>query len=196
MRVVAADNSEFVCACVCCRLGLSSCLCCLMCSQNNNHGNGDKLTVFIVLLFAAEISECSLLHRVTTSQTSRLLFTAQLRPQFAYLWSESVEWCGCNISGAARLCRRQYSQYTAAARYDWREVAGMANFKMYLQFCSNRVEFFYNTQETQTQKMMQLNFDIRILWFLRIFFKFSKNVSRGLSVANLNHYGRGQTRSQ
>ena len=29
-----------------------------------------------------------------------------------------------------------------------------ANFKIYLllQFCSNRVQFFYNTQETQTQK--------------------------------------------
>jgi len=42
-----------------------------------------------------------------------------------------------------------------AARFDRREVAGMANFKMYLlrQFCSNRVEnFFYNIQETQTQK--------------------------------------------
>jgi len=41
----------------------------------------------------------------------------------------------------------------------------MANFKMYLlhQFCSNQVEFFYNTQETQTQKMMDQNFEIRIL---------------------------------
>jgi len=41
----------------------------------------------------------------------------------------------------------------------------MANFKTYLlrQFCLNRVEFFYNTQETQTQKMMDQNFEIRIL---------------------------------
>ena len=33
---------------------------------------------------------------------------------------------------------------TDAARYDRREVAGMANFKMYLlrQFCSNRVEIY------------------------------------------------------
>ena len=33
---------------------------------------------------------------------------------------------------------------TDAARFDRREVAGMANFKMYLlrQFCSNRVEIF------------------------------------------------------
>jgi len=40
-----------------------------------------------------------------------------------------------------------------------------ANFKTYLlhQFCSNRVEFFYNAQETQAQKMMDQNFEIRIL---------------------------------
>jgi len=40
-----------------------------------------------------------------------------------------------------------------------------ADFKMYLlrQFCLNRVEFFYNTQETQTQKMLEHNFEIRIL---------------------------------
>ena len=47
-------------------------------------------------------------------------------------------------------------------------IAGIAigaNFKMYLlrQFCSNRVEIFYNTHETQTQKMMDQNFEIRIL---------------------------------
>jgi len=37
-----------------------------------------------------------------------------------------------------------------------------ANFKIYLlrQFCSNRVQFFYNTQ---TQKKMDQNFEIRIL---------------------------------
>jgi len=28
------------------------------------------------------------------------------RPQFSNLWSESVEWCGRNISGSAHLCRR------------------------------------------------------------------------------------------
>jgi len=47
-------------------------------------------------------------------------------------------------------------------------IAGIsigANFKMYLlrQFCSNRVEFFCNTHKTQTQKMMDQNFEIRIL---------------------------------
>jgi len=58
-------------------------------------------------------------------------------------------------------------------------IAGIAigaNFKIYLlcQFCSNRVQFFYNTQETQTQKMMDQNFEIRILWFFENFLKFSK----------------------
>ena len=39
------------------------------------------------------------------------------------------------------------------------------NFKIYLlrQFCLNRAEFFYNTQETQTQKIMDQNVEIRIL---------------------------------
>jgi len=48
------------------------------------------------------------------------------------------------------FCRRlllhatRHAASTAAARYDRREVAGMANFKIYLlrQFCSNRVELF------------------------------------------------------
>jgi len=42
-----------------------------------------------------------------------------------------------------------------AARYDRREVAGMAYFKMYLlrQFCSNRVEFFVQyTGDTDAEK--------------------------------------------
>jgi len=41
----------------------------------------------------------------------------------------------------------------------------MANFKMYplRQFCSNRVECFLNTPETQTPKMMDQSFEIRIL---------------------------------
>ena len=58
-------------------------------------------------------------------------------------------------------------------------IAGIAigeNFKIYLlrQFCSNRVEFFYSTQETQPQKMMDQNFEIRILRFSRIFLNFQR----------------------
>ena len=83
-------------------------------------------------------------------------------------------WIRTSLSSTAAA--RRHAASTAAARYDRREVAGMANFKMYLlrQFCFNPVEFFYNTQETQMQKMMDQNFEIRILWFLRIFLKFSK----------------------
>jgi len=42
------------------------------------------------------------------------------------------------------LLQRRHAASTDAARYDRREVAGMASFKMYLlrQFCSNRVEIF------------------------------------------------------
>jgi len=73
-----------------------------------------------------------------------------------------------------------------------------ADFKMYLlrQFWSNQVEFFYNTQETQTQKndgpeFWNLNYVI-FDNFLVIF----KKASRGPSAVDLDHYGRGQTRSQ
>ena len=62
-----------------------------------------------------------------------------------------------------------------------------------LLFESSR--FFYNTQETQTQKRMDQNFEIRILLFLRIFEIFKK-ASRGSSAADLDHYGRDQTRSE
>jgi len=43
--------------------------------------------------------------------------------------------------------------------------------------------------------MMDQNFEIRILWF-EIFFKIFKKASCGPSAADLDHYGRGQTRSQ
>jgi len=45
------------------------------------------------------------------------------------------------------------------------------------------------------QKMMDQNFEIRILWFLSIFEIFKK-ASRSSSAADLDHYGRGQTRSE
>jgi len=58
-------------------------------------------------------------------------------------------------------------------------IAGIAigaNFKMYLlrQFCSNRVEFFYNTQETQKQKMIDQNFWNSNSVIFENFLKFSK----------------------
>ena len=46
-------------------------------------------------------------------------------------------WIRTSLSSTAAA--RRHAASTAAARYDRREVAGMANFKMYLlrQFCSN-----------------------------------------------------------
>jgi len=47
---------------------------------------------------------------------------------------------------------------------DRREVAGMADFKMYLllQLCSNRVDFLQYTGDT-VKKMMDQNFEIRFM---------------------------------
>ena len=70
-----------------------------------------------------------------------------------------------HISVVDCRCTAPRRQYTAAARYDRREVAGMANFKIYLlrQFCSNRVEFFLQyTGDTEAKKTDQ-NFEIQIL---------------------------------
>jgi len=53
------------------------------------------------------------------------------------------------------ICHRLplHAASTAATRYDRREVAGMANFKMYLlcQFCSNRVNFLQYTEDTDAK---------------------------------------------
>ena len=91
--------------------------------------------------------------RQTDRQTSRLVFTARLRPQFQMppvrgsvvrirgMMRTQYFWIRTSLSSTAAA--RRHAASTAAARYDRREVAGMANFKMYLrQFCSNRVEFF------------------------------------------------------
>ena len=84
----------------------------------------------------------------------------------------------CYAHAAARWCLQQ----ARGCRVHICVMATGADFKIYLphQFCSNRVKFFYNRQETQTQKTMDQNFDIRILWFLRIFWNFQKGVTRSL----------------
>jgi len=51
------------------------------------------------------------------------------------------------------------------------------------------------THETQTQKMMDQNFEIRIVIFDN-FFEIFKKASRGHSAAYVDHYGHGQTRSE
>jgi len=55
---------------------------------------------------------------------------------------------------------------------------------------------FYNTQETQMQKKWRtriLKFEFCDLWE---FFEIFEKASRGPSAADLDHYGRGQTRSE
>jgi len=66
---------------------------------------------------------------------------------------------------AARWCLRLAHSIGRGCRVHSCVMTISADFKMYLlrQFCSNRVEFFYNTQETQTQKIMDQNFEIRIV---------------------------------
>ena len=99
---------------------------------------------------------------------------ARLCPQF---WTPPVRNAPASIAaqrhaaGSIRISRGPSCCCSSAIA----GIAIRANFKIYLllQFCSNWVEFFYNTQKTQTQKMMDQNFEIRILWFLRIFLKFS-----------------------
>ena len=85
------------------------------------------------------------------------------------------------LAASTRCLRREHS-IGQGCRVHTCVMAIGADFKMYLlcQFCSNWVEFFYNTQETQTQQMMDHNFEIRILWFLRIFWNFQKGVARSL----------------
>ena len=80
-------------------------------------------------------------------------------------------------AAAARCCTLVlHSASSERIPFDWREVAGMANFKIYLlhQFCSNRVDFLYNTQETQMQKNDGPEFGNSNSVIFENFFKFSK----------------------
>jgi len=74
-------------------------------------------------------------------------------------------WIRASLSSTAAARRHAASRLTAAACYDRREVAGMANSKCisYVSFVRIESNLFYNTHETQTQKMMDQNFEIRIL---------------------------------
>ena len=62
-------------------------------------------------------------------------------------------------------------------------------------FESSRI-FFYNTQKTQTQKKWWTrSLKIEFCDFLE-YFEIFKKASRGPPAADLDHYGRGQTRSE
>ena len=100
------------------------------------------------------------------------------------------------LAASTRCLRRAHSIGRGCRVHTCVMVIG-ADFKMYLlrQFCSNRVDFFTIHRRHRRKKMMDQNFEIRILWFLRIFWN-SQKASRGHSAADLDHYDRGQTRSE
>ena len=109
--------------------------------------------------------------------TSRLVFTAWLCP--------SSERPRASIAA----CRRAAGSITISRRSSRccsNAIAGIAigvNFKIYLlhQFCSNRVQFFYNTQETQMQKNDGPEFwNSNSVIFKEFFWNFQKGVARSL----------------
>ena len=101
------------------------------------------------------------------------------------------------VLAASTRCLRRAHSIGRGCRVHTCVMAIGAGFTMYLlrQFCSNRVEFFYNTQETQTQKWWTriLKFEFCDFWE---FFEIFKKVTHCPSAADLDHYGHGQTRSQ
>jgi len=138
---------------------------------------------------------------VRDTQTSRLVFTARLRPQFRTSPFPNAPSSECprasiaarrRAAGSIRICRRGSCCCSSATA----GIAIGANFKVYLlrQFCSNRVDFSQYTGDTDAKKWWTriLKFE---LWFLRIF-DIIKKASRGPSAADLDHYGRSQTRSK
>jgi len=92
-------------------------------------------------------------------------------------WAHSIGW-GCRVH-----------TYVMAIAADFKSISSVS-------FVRIRSNFFYNTtQETQTQKNDGPEF-----WNLNCdfceFFEIFKKASHSPSVADLDHYGRGQTRSQ
>ena len=102
-------------------------------------------------------------------------------PQFG-----STEWCGATLLDL-HICHRLPPHAATPPQY-WPLDATIGGRLPEWQTskCISSVSFvpiesiFYNTQEAQTQKMMDQNFEIRILWFLRIFWNFQKGVMLSL----------------
>jgi len=100
--------------------------------------------------------------KAVSNRTRQLVFMARFRPQFRMPPVKNAhELRSLHAAGSIRISHRASCCCSSG-------IAGIAigaNFKIYLlrQFCSNRIQFFYNTQETQMQKMMDQNFEIRIL---------------------------------
>jgi len=102
------------------------------------------------------------------------------------------------VLAASTRCLRQANSIGRGCRVHTCVMAIGANFKMYLfrQFCSNWVEFFLQyTGDTDAKKWWTrlLKFEFCDFWE---FFEIFKKVSCGPSAADVDYYGRGQTRSQ
>jgi len=158
-----------------------------------------------ILHIQSTINECTTGHwtndqSLSTSgqsnlTTNQLVFTVQLRLPVPKAPGSKCPRASiaasCHATSSIRIFRRGSCCCSSAIA----GIATGANFKIYLlcQFCSNRVEFFVQyTGDTDAKKWRTriLKFEFCDSW--EIF----KKASRGPSAANLDHYGRGQTRSE
>ena len=124
----------------------------------------------------------------THMHTSRLIFTARLRAQFqmppvrnhGLMWTQhfwirtSVVDCCCTPPATPPVLPRQ--TMIGGRLPEWQTSKCISS----VSFVRIESNCFSNTQEPETQKMMDQNFEIRILWFLRIFWNFQKGVARSL----------------
>jgi len=115
----------------------------------------------------------------TTTTTSRLAITVRLRTQVRMPPVRGSAVRICEMMRTQHFWIRTSLSSTAAALHatiggrlpEWHTSKCISS----VSFVRIESNFLYNTQETQTQKkMMDQNFEIWILWFLRFFFKFSK----------------------
>ena len=119
--------------------------------------------------------------------TSRLVFTARLFPKFGMppsfdRWTPPRRRFNQNIPSSVVLLQQCHCRNHHRSKLQNLSPPSVL-------FESSRI--FYSTQETQMQKMMNQNFEIRILWFLRIFWNFRKGIARPIwtimVAAKLDH---------
>ena len=108
-----------------------------------------------------EHAQCRVFERTSSQHAYVIPRQQQMGHPLCYGHAAAARWClqhgwGCRV----RTC----------------VMAIGTDFKMCLlrKFCSNGVDFFTIHRRRSSRKMMDQNFEIRILWFLRIFLKFSK----------------------
>jgi len=120
-----------------------------------------------------------------TQKTSRLVFTAQLRPQFRmppvrirgmmrmqhFSICTSVVDCRCTTPSRRQCCR-----CTLRWLLEWQTSKCISS----ISFVRIESNFFTIHRRHRCKKMMDQNFEIRILWFFKIFWNFQKGVVRSL----------------